>query len=113
MKTNKVLTSDTGLNDNDVYSYINISQSQVDKLIEFFKKEYIKKYPEMSDFKAFNYMRVLEIDRDLQKRLKDKYESKRKEYEDNRKDLETKFNEIIDKNASNTIDDIKDYFISF
>ena len=111
IKTNKVLSSETGLNDNDVYSYINISQSQVDKIIDFFKKEYIKKYPEMSDFKAFNYMRVLEIDKDLQKSLKDRYESKRKEYEDNRKDLEVKFNEIIDKNASNTIDEVKDYFI--
>jgi hypothetical protein len=111
MKTNKVLTSETGLNDNDVYSYINISQSQVDKLIEFFKKEYIKKYPEMSGFKAFNYMRVLEIDEDLQKKLKDRYESKRKEYEDNRKDLGVKLNEIIDKNASNTIDEAEDYFI--
>lgn len=110
IKTNKVLISETGLNDN-VYSYINISQSQVDKTINFFKSEYIKKYPEMSEFKAFNYMRVLEIDKDLQKKLKDRYESKRKEYEDNRKDLEVKFNEIIDKNASNTIDEVKDYFI--
>jgi hypothetical protein len=65
----------------------------------------------MSEFKAFNYMRVLETDKDLQKKLKDRYESKRKEYEDNRKDLEVKFNEIIDKNASNTIDEVKDYFI--
>lgn len=110
MRTNKLVTSETGL-DNNVYDYINISQSQVDKAINFFKSEYIKKYPEMSGFKAFNYMRVLEIDKELGKKLKDRYESKRKEYEDNRKDLEVKFNEIIDKNASNTIDEVKDYFI--
>lgn len=109
MKTNKLVTSETGLD--NVYSYINISQGQVDKAINFFKSEYIKKYPEMIDFKAFNYMRVLEIDKELGKKLKNRYESKRKEYEDNRKDLEAKFNEIIDKNASNTIDEVKDYFI--
>lgn len=109
MKTNKLVTSETGLD--NVYDYINISQDQVDKAINFFKSEYIKKYPEMSNFKAFNYMRVLEMDKDLQKKIKDRYESKRKEYEDNRKDLEVKFNEIIDKNASNTIDEVKDYFI--
>lgn len=109
MKTNKLVTSETGLD--NAYSYINISQGQVDKAINFFKSEYIKKYPEMSDFKAFNYMRVLEIDKELGKKLKNRYESKRKEYEDNRKDLEVKFNEIIDKNASNTIDEVKDYFI--
>lgn len=109
IKTNKLVTSETGLD--NVYSYINISQSQVDKMIGFFKSEYIKKYPEMSDFKAFNYMRVLEIDKDLQKKLKDRYDKKRSEHEDNRKSLEEKFNEIIDKNASNTIDEVKDYFI--
>lgn len=109
MKTNKLVTSETGLD--NAYTYINISQGQVDKAINFFKSEYIKKYPEMSDFKAFNYMRVLEIDKELGKKLKDRYESKRKEYEDNRKDLEVKFNEIIDKNASNTIDEVRDYFI--
>lgn len=42
MKTNKVLTSENGLNDNDVYNYINISQSQVDKLIEFLKKSILR-----------------------------------------------------------------------
>lgn len=109
MKTNKLVTSETGLD--NVYDYINISQDQVDKTINFFKSEYIKKYPEMSDFKAFNFMKVLEIDKELGKKLKDRYESKRKEHEDNRKYLEEKFNEFIDKNASNTIEDVKDYFI--
>jgi len=109
MKTNKLVTSETGLD--NVYPYINISQSQVDKMIKFFKSEYIKKYPEMSIFKAFNYMRVLEIDKDLQKKLKDRDQNKRTEYENNRKDLENKFNEIIEGNSSNTSDDIKDYFI--
>jgi hypothetical protein len=109
MKTNKLVTSETGLD--NVYPYINISQSQVDKMIKFFKSEYIKKYPEMSIFKAFNYMRVLEIDKDLQKKLKDRYENKRTEYENNRKELENKFNKIIEENSSNTSDDIKDYFI--
>lgn len=64
----------------------------------------------MNGFKAFNYMRVLEIDEDLKKKLKDRYESKRKEYEDNRKDLESKFNNLIESSASNTIEDVKDYF---
>jgi hypothetical protein len=109
MKTKKTVVSETGLG--DVYQYINISQSQVDKIIKFFKSEYIKNYPEMSNYKAFNYMAVLEIDVEMRKRLEKKGTDRRKEYEANFNKLKDKFQNHIENNSSNSFEDIKDYFI--
>jgi len=110
MDTNKTIESESGI-DKDVYSYLNISQSQVDKMIDFFKSEYIKKYPEMANFKAFNYMRILEIDKGLKKLLEDRYKNSRKKHEDDRIELENKFKDFIDQNAKFDHEEINDYFI--
>jgi len=110
MDTNKTIESEHGI-DKYVYEYLNISQSQVDKMINFFKSEYIKKYPEMRDFKAFNYNRILEIDRELKKELENKYKSDRKKHEDDRIELQNKFKDFIERNAKFDHEEINDYFI--
>lgn len=110
MDTNKTIESESGI-DKDVYSYLNISQSQVDKMIDFFKSEYIKKYPEMANFKDFNYMRILEIDKGLKKLLEDRYKNSRKKHEDDRIELENKFKDFINQNAKFDHEEINDYFI--
>lgn len=110
MDTNKNIESESGI-DKSVYTYLNISQSQVDKMINFFKSEYIKRYPEMSEFKSFNYMRILEIDKELRKKIENNHKDNRKKYEDNRIELENKFKEIIDQNAKFDHEEINDYFI--
>lgn len=110
MKSNKNIISDDGINQ-DAYSYLNISQAQVDKMIKFFKSEYIKKYPEMSSFSAFNHMRILEIDKELLNSIKKRDEDKKEEHLSKRKNIESKFHEIIDKDAKFQHEDIYDYFI--
>jgi hypothetical protein len=110
MDTNKTIESEHGI-DKNVYGYLNISQSQVDKMINFFKSEYIKKYPEMSNFKAFNYWIILEIDKEIKKELEDRYKSSRKKHEDDRVELENKFKDFIDQNAKFDHEEINDYFI--
>jgi hypothetical protein len=110
MKTNEVIYDENGIKE-DVYDYINISQAQVDKLISFFKSEYIKKYPEMSVFKAFNSHRVLEIDQNLRNLLINRSKESRNKHEQNRKELENKFLEYVDVYAKFTQEDIQDYFI--
>lgn len=110
MDTNKTIESESGI-DKSVYDYLNISQSQVDKMIQFFKSEYIKKYPEMIDFKAFNYMRILEIDKELKKELENRFKSSKKKHEDDRVELESKFKEFIEQNAKFDHEEINDYFI--
>jgi hypothetical protein len=110
MDTNKTIESESGI-DKDVYTYLNISQSQVDKMIKFFKSEYIKKYPEMMNFKSFNYWRILEIDKELKKSLESNYKESRKRYEDNKIQLENKFKDFINQNAKFDHEEINDYFI--
>lgn len=80
-------------------------------MINFFKSEYIKKYPEMSGYQYFNYMNILEIDKDLQKFLIDKSKSERQSHENKRKEMEEKFLRITEEIAEFTHDDIYDYFI--
>lgn len=108
MNTNKTIESESGI-DRDVYDYLNISQSQVDKMIQFFKSEYIKKYPEMSDFRSFNYMRILEINKKLTNELNNRYVSQKKKHEEDREIMEQKFKEIIDEIAEFDHEEIKNY----
>ncbi len=110
METNKNIISNSGI-DINVYDYLNVSKSEIDKMIKFFKSEYIKKYPEMSSFKYFNYMRILEIDKELKNNLTKNYNDNREKYETDRKNIELKFQEILDKEAKFQHEDIYDYFI--
>lgn len=110
MDTNKTIESESGI-DKNVYNYLNISQSQVDKMIDFFKSEYIKRYPEMMDFKTFNYMRILEIDKELRKTLDSRYKANKEKYENDRDELENKFKDFIEQSAKFDHEEINDYFI--
>ena len=109
-ETNKTIESESGI-DNNAYGYLNISQSQVDKMINFFKSEYIKKYPEMREYKYFDYMRILEIDKEVKKSLDLALRSRRKKHEDDRIELKNKFKDFIEQNAKFDQEEINDYFI--
>jgi hypothetical protein len=110
MDTNKTIEAESGI-DSTILPYINISQSQVDKMINFFKTEYIKKYPEMIDDLKFNYMRIFEIDKEIRKSLENRDKASRKKYEDDRIQFENKFKDFIDLNAKFDHEEINDYFI--
>lgn len=109
MKTNDLIIDDNGIEDN-VYDYINISQSDAINLMEFFKKEYINKYPEMKNEKVFNYMTIFKYDKELYKKIQQKDKDEREIYEKNRKERETIADSIIDKSSIST-EDIEDLIL--
>lgn len=76
IKTDKIIINDNGI-DGDVYSYINISHNQVSKIIDFFKSEFIKKYPVLSTSKYFDESFGIELsDKYIEYSLKNLGQSK-------------------------------------
>ena len=109
--TIKVTESKRGRRETEIASFIKISGSQVDKIIKFFKNEYIKKYPQLRGEEYLNDGKILHIDSELRKEKelyhKQKQEINKREWEEER----VKYLDIIDKKILYNKSDMRDYFI--
>lgn len=109
-KNMTLIINDNGIKE-AVYNYINISQSQVDNLIKFFEKEYIKKYPQLKNNKYFNYQEIFKVDKELKDNLFKEHSKIRAEKERKYNEMQSKYISLIDENAYYSEEDIKDHFI--
>lgn len=107
----KIIFNDKGITEN-IHEYINISQSIVDKALTFFRKEYVKKYPELGkNIRHLNPNKILDIDKDL-------FDSRIKKIKDLRIANEIEYTKkkeynlsYIEKNSKYTSEDIEDFFL--
>lgn len=110
MKTNKLIFNENGINE-EVYDYVNVSQGPIEKIINFFTKEYISKYPQLKGSQHLNSMKIMEIDKKFSEEMnlfyKNKHEKSRKEHDEKH----SKLNDIIEKTSFYKEDDLMDYFL--
>lgn len=111
INTGDIFDDESGIK-SDSLSYVNIPSVGVKKLINFFINKFKDKYPSMD--KYFGARSILQIDKDLSKKMQDD-ESKRREIESvNREKKKMDDNKVVlsyFKNVTINEEDIKDYFI--
>ena len=109
----KLISNEKGLSEKEeesIGTYLNISQGPVDKLIEFFKNQFISKYPEMKSDSHFSYLKVLKIDKELSRSLEnERIQRSKKEKEDYEKE-NNRMSKLIEDTALYDREYIRDYF---
>lgn len=87
MKTRETVYNESGLDEERYFSYINISESLAKKIINFFKSEWEKKYPNIKNQKYYNKEFALKNDMELSIEIEDIYKKSKKEEEEKFEEL--------------------------
>lgn len=97
LNSGDIINDDDGVKENS--SYVNISGKKAKDVISFMKSKFIEKYPDLKSSKNLSYLSVFEVDKDLVKSRKDKYEKRRKEQEEEYHRKRKEASDILNKDS--------------
>lgn len=97
LNSGDIINDDDGVKENS--SYVNISGKKAKDVISFMKSKFIEKYPDLKSSKNLSYLSVFEVDKDLVKSRKDKYEKKRKEQEEEYHRMQKEASDILNRDS--------------